>query len=94
MKVTAAEIADIARHLGVGEDDFIQRFTRLSPQRDGLALIDRPNGECAFLNGRDCTLHAVKPGRCRGFPSAWNFPGWGETCEAVPSLAARDSPAS
>lgn len=86
VKVTASEIAAIAQHLGVEEGDFIQRFTRLRPQRDGLALIDKPNGECAFLDGRDCTLQAVKPGQCRGFPNTWNFPGWRETCEAVPVL--------
>ena len=71
-------------HLGLSEHDFIQRYTRLRPRRDGLALIDKPNGECIFLEGRDCAVQAVKPGQCRGFPNTWNFPGWREVCEAVP----------
>ncbi len=76
----------IAAHLGLSEHDFIQRYTRLRPRRDGLALIDKPNGECVFLEGRDCAVQAVKPRQCRGFPNAWNFPGWREVCEAVPVL--------
>ena len=86
VNVTETEIAEIARHLGVEEHDFIQRSTRLRPQRDGLALIDKPNGECVFLDGRDCAIQPVKPGQCRGFPNTWNFPGWRESCEAVPEL--------
>ncbi len=94
--VGGAEIAAIARHLGIGEDDFIQRYTRLRPQRDGLALIDKGPGadgseynhECIFLEGRDCAIQPVKPIQCAGFPNTWNFPGWREVCEAVPTLRA------
>ncbi len=86
VKVSAEEIARIASHLEMDEDDFIQRFTRLRPQRDGLALIDKPNGECFFLEGNDCRLQAVKPAQCIAFPNRWNFPGWREVCEATPVL--------
>ena len=88
MKVDDADIAAISAHLGLSEHDFIQRYTRLRPGRDGLALIDKPNGECVFLSGRDCTVQPVKPAQCRGFPNTWNFPGWREVCEAVPVSAA------
>jgi len=86
VKVTESEIGAIARHVGLDERDFIQRYTRLRPNRDGLALIDKPNGECHFLVGDDCSLQPVKPQQCRDFPNAWNFPGWREVCEAVPEL--------
>lgn len=86
VKVDAAEIAQIAAFLGLAEDDFIQRFTRLRAQRDGLALIDKPNGECGFLDGNDCRIQSAKPQQCRDFPNRWNFPGWREICHAVPSL--------
>jgi hypothetical protein len=86
VKVTEQEITAIARHLQIPELEFIQKHTRLRPQRDGLALLDKPNGECAFLDGRDCLLQAVKPAQCKGFPNTWNFPGWREICQAVPSL--------
>lgn len=89
VRVGEDEIAAIADFLGVAEHDFIQRFTRLRPQRDGLALIEKENHECIFLEGRDCTIQRVKPRQCAGFPNTWNFPGWREVCEAVPHL--RDS---
>jgi Fe-S-cluster containining protein len=89
VKVDDVEIATIARYLGLSEDDFIQRYTRLRPQRDGLALIDKENHECIFLEGCDCAIQAVKPGQCAGFPNTWNFPGWREVCEAIPELIAK-----
>lgn len=93
VKIDADETGPIARHLGLSEDDFIQRLTRLRPQRDGLALVDRPAGEgtpdhpCIFLQGRDCQIQPVKPRQCTGFSNQWNFPGWREVCEAVPVLS-------
>ena len=80
------DITNIAAHLALSEHEFIQRFTRLRPQRDGLALIDKPDGECIFLDGRDCRVQPVKPHQCRGFPNAWNFPGWRASCEAIPVM--------
>ena len=76
----------IAAFLGVEEADFIQQQTRLRPRRDGLALLEQPDGSCAFLAGNRCTIQAVKPAQCRDFPNRWNFPGWREVCEAVPLL--------
>ncbi|MGH8048860.1 MAG: YkgJ family cysteine cluster protein [Chthoniobacterales bacterium] len=84
VRLTEADIVAISGFLGLGEYEFIQRFTRLRPQRDGLALNDKPNGECIFLNGIDCTIQAVKPRQCKGFPNEWNFPGWEKSCEAIP----------
>ena len=86
VKVTEPEIAAIAAFLEVDEQEFIQRYTRLRPQRDGLALIDQPDGSCGFLTGADCAIQPVKPEQCRAFPNRWNFPGWREVCEAVPRL--------
>jgi Fe-S-cluster containining protein len=93
VKIDADETAPIAAHLGLSEDDFIQRFTQLRPQRDGLALVARPpavdgnpDHACIFLEGRDCVIQPVKPRQCAGFPNTWNFPGWREVCEAVPVL--------
>ena len=92
VKVTSEEIEAIARYLGIPEDRFIQEHTRLRPNRDGLALLEKANGECAFLEGRDCRLQAVKPAQCRAFPNSWNFPGWREVCEAVPRLRLGEDP--
>ena len=84
VRVDDADITAIAKHLGMSEHEFIQRYTRLRPRRDGLALVDGPDGACVFLAGRDCAVQQVKPRQCAGFPNTWNFPGWREVCEAVP----------
>ena len=86
VKIDNAEIEALAKFFEISEHDFIQQYTRLRPNRDGLALIDKSSGECVFLAGRDCLVQAVKPAQCNGFPNIWNFPGWRETCEAVPTL--------
>jgi Fe-S-cluster containining protein len=84
VRVTEDEIPHIAAHLGIGLEDFIQRFTRLMPKRDGLALLEKPNGECVYLKEGACLLQDVKPSQCIGFPNTWNFPDWQETCKAIP----------
>jgi Fe-S-cluster containining protein len=89
VKVTEPEINQIAAFLGLDVNDFIQRYTRLRQQRDGLALIDKGNGECFFLEGNDCVINEVKPQQCRDFPNNWSFPGWRQVCEAVPELVFR-----
>jgi Fe-S-cluster containining protein len=86
VKIEDAEITALASFFAISEHEFIQQYTRLRPQRECLALIDKPNGECVFLEGKDCVVQAVKPVQCSGFPNTWNFPGWRETCEAVPTL--------
>ena len=72
----------MAAHLGVTEHNFIQSYTRLKSDRSGLALQDKGNGECIFLDGHDCRINAVKPQQCRNFPNLWNFPGFEEVCRA------------
>lgn len=86
VKIEEREIGPIAAHVGMDEHTFIQERMRLRPQRDGLALIDKPNGECFYFENGGCVLQAVKPAQCRAFPNSWNFPGWREVCEAKPTL--------
>jgi Fe-S-cluster containining protein len=83
VRLSDGDIAAIARFLNMSEWDFIQRYTRLRPDRRGLALTERESGACVFLEGKDCAIQAVKPEQCKGFPNAWNFPGWRDVCEAI-----------
>ena len=77
-------IRAIAAHVGLDAPAFTERFTRLNANRTGLSLIDKPNGECIFLEGVNvCAIQSVKPHQCSGFPNQWRFPGWREKCEAV-----------
>ncbi|MCP5524256.1 MAG: YkgJ family cysteine cluster protein [Verrucomicrobiales bacterium] len=84
VRVTAAEIRRMAGYLGLTEDEFIQRHTRVRENRRGLALMERPNFECVLLEGDDCAVQPVKPQQCRDFPNLWRFPGFEQSCRAVP----------
>jgi uncharacterized protein len=84
VRLEDGETARIAEFLGMSEDDFIQRYTRLRTNRQGLSLIEKDNHECIMLDGDACRIHPVKPDQCKGFPNQWNFPGWRDLCKAVP----------
>ena len=76
------ELAPIANFLGLTVEDFIQRYTHLRSDRQGLSLMELENHACIMLEGDACRIHPVKPGQCRGFPNHWNFPGWRQVCAA------------
>ena len=86
VKVEPDEIEAIAAYVGMEEQAFIDQHTRIRPDRRGLSLLEREDRSCAWLEGADCKLQAVKPRQCRSFPNDWNFPGWREKCEAKPVL--------
>ena len=83
VRLTPGEITRLAAYQGLAEYDFIQKFTRLTSDRSGLALMDRPNGECIFLEAGQCAVQTVKPQQCRDFPNLWNFPGAEASCRAL-----------
>jgi uncharacterized protein len=82
------ELARLAAFKGMTEHEFIQKYTRLRQDRSGLALQEKPNGECTFLDGNDCSVQPVKPQQCKDFPNLWNFPGFEKQCRAIPRLVA------
>jgi Fe-S-cluster containining protein len=89
--VTESEVVRIAEFLEVPLREFVAEFTDVRINRSGLTLIEKANGECVFLDGRDCRIQPVKPSQCAGFPNQWNFPGWREKCEAIPIPLRRKS---
>lgn len=86
VRLSDGEIAKLAGFKGLSEVAFIQEFTRLTDDRRGLALTEKPDGACIFLDGHDCAVQPVKPQQCRDFPNLWNFPGWDQICRAVPRV--------
>ena len=88
--MTDTETARLATFLGLGEDDFIQRFTWVDAARNGLALVDQPGGACVFLDGDECLVNPVKPQQCRDFPNLWSFPCFEKACRAKPVTVAAD----
>jgi hypothetical protein len=84
VRVTAAEVDEIARFLGLSTFDFIQQYTMLTRQRDGLSLIEGADKACIFLDAEgDCRINPVKPQQCIDFPNGWNFPGFRTECCAI-----------
>ena len=86
VRLTAAEVTRLAEWQQMGEFEFIQKFTRLTRDRRGLSLEEKPGGECIFLDGHECSVQPVKPHQCRDFPNLWNFPGFEKTCRALPRI--------
>jgi Fe-S-cluster containining protein len=78
------EISRLAAFKGMSERDFIQQFAKLRPDHRGLALKEKPDGACVFLEGENCAVQPVKPQKCREFPNLWNFPGFEKVCQAIP----------
>ena len=69
------DIRRMAEFLGMSEQMFIQKHTRLAPNRQQLALLDQADGSCAFLEGDRCAVYSARPEQCRSFPHAWHAPG-------------------
>ena len=90
VKLGNEEISRLAAFKNLSEFDFIQTFTRLTSDRKGLALADKTNGECIFLQGNDCAVNDVKPKQCRAFPNLWNFPGFEHVCRARPREVSKE----
>jgi Fe-S-cluster containining protein len=88
--LTDAEIARLAEFLELDEHKFIQRFTRLTHDRRGLALQEKPSGACVFLVGNDCSVQSVKPQQCRDFPNLWQHPDAATRCQAIPHIVGNE----
>lgn len=84
VRLEAHEVIHIAAYLDLTVQEFIDGYTRLRSNRQGLSLIEKPTHECVMLDGNACRIYPVKPDQCTGFPNRWNFPGWRETCQAIP----------
>ena len=79
------DLPRLAAHLGLIEQEFIDRHTRLAPNRRQLALLDQINGSCAFLEGDRCSVYESRPEQCRTFPFAWSVQ---EGCPELDKLLA------
>ena len=67
VRVTAADCAAIAAHLGLAEDAFRSRYL----QPDGVRLNDGFGNRCVFLQDgaeASCGIYPVRPAKCRQWP--------------------------
>ena len=89
VRLSEHEISKLAGFLNLAETEFIEQHTRLRQDRLGLALKERSDRSCIFLEDTTCTVQPVKPLQCQEFPTRWLNLLWGKV-----SLAAmeRDYP--
>ena len=84
VKVKPDEVDRIAAFLGIQIEVFLDQYTRLTPDRKHLSLLEKEDGSCQWLIETDglpaCAIDPVKPVQCRDFPMKWNFPGWENKC--------------
>ena len=67
VRVADDDVRAIASHLGMTEPAFRSRFVAASGDR----LVDGLGGRCPFLadgGEASCTIHPVRPQRCRSWP--------------------------
>ena len=76
--MSEVEIAQLAAFKGISEQQFIDAFMSLRKDRRGLALKEKTDGSCVFLEGKDCVVQAVKPQQCKEFPNRWMNSLWGK----------------
>jgi Fe-S-cluster containining protein len=83
VKVDDHEIAKIADYIKINQQEFIDKFTELRPDRKGLTIISKDDDSCIFLEGKNhCTIQAVKPKQCKEFLVTW-FPKPEDNCDAI-----------
>lgn len=85
MRLQDGEPGAMAGLLGLTVEEFTERYTRLRTDRQGLSLIDAPDGACVFLEGTpsSCRIQAAKPRQCRDFPIGWKYTDLEQVCQAA-----------
>ena len=90
MKVSDAEIARLAARLGVTEQEFRDRFTRLY-RKDLVVLTEKENYDCVFYDRSvGCTVYEDRPTQCRAWPF-WEITvltprTWAESARTCPGM--------
>ena len=80
------EVHCIARYLQMPKREFVDRFTCLTRNRQGLSLTEKNDGLCVFLEENTCSIYPVRPHQCRTFPFKWQFSDAKEVCPGVASF--------
>jgi len=92
--VSANELQEIARRLGLSVADAHERYTvkRLIAGHEAVVLRDHlGTTRCIFLNDENrCIVHPVKPRQCREFPVGWKDGSSHTHCAALQRLRANE----
>lgn len=90
VRLTEANVGEIASYLHLTEADFIERYTDLAADRQSLVLKDGRGNACIMLDGSGgCSIYPVRPRMCRTFPHEWVNADSAAYCPALAEIAAR-----
>jgi len=59
------EVREIASHLELEDDLFLERYT---VGENGWVVLRMDQPDCPFLDGKRCRVYPVRPAQCRTFP--------------------------
>ncbi|MDQ7051411.1 MAG: YkgJ family cysteine cluster protein [candidate division KSB1 bacterium] len=67
VQLSPEDAANMARLLGMPENEFIASYVKQSDK--SWRLAERPDGACVMLDEQDrCRVHAARPKQCRSYP--------------------------
>jgi uncharacterized protein len=82
-----SEFKELAAFLRLSSARLLE--TGVVPHDDGYRILEKPNGDCQFFNGR-CTIYPVRPLQCRTYPfwrkNLRSEEAWGRTCAECPGI--------
>jgi len=80
-----ADALRLVEHFKLSLDDF--RKEHCDRDEEGkLALKQHQDHSCVFLDDAGCTINAVKPEQCSGFPMTWRDSESFDYCEGIRQL--------
>jgi uncharacterized protein len=82
VRLSDEDINQIAAFLNLCVEEFIEQYTKLSPDRRCLILTDNEQGGCVFYTEPPpgCIIQQVKPIQCGNFPEKWRTKLWHKSC--------------
>lgn len=89
VRLRRGEDEAIAAALKMDVRSFVDRYARLTRDRTGLSLEERPDHACVFLTDEGtCRIETTKPQQCRDFPHRWHYAGYERDCAAMTGVPA------
>ena len=93
--VTAEEIADMAAHVGLTLEDFVDRYVRQVGDRYSLKERSKTYS-CVFLKDNKCSIYMHRPQQCRTFPwwqqNIQSLEDWQEAAKMCEGIDHPDAP--